>query len=765
MTGRSHRNAAPRTGFRATRRAWIAFSLLLVAATANAQPAPNERSLTLLITSGLAGKLVSEDDRSSLAVVAAAIRSQSLQASARGSQVLVLDLGRTLGPYAESRWDGGRTILDLLKASGAVVFAPDAMDLTIGKAKLETLQRESEMQFLVPETIAAGELSGEVVLRVDGFDPALELRFRVFSDPRHENNYRASGFDPISEEVEGSAQESRPDRLEIGIVRSYGTGSSLVTRPLTWNLLEQSQAVDLWIDPDLGHDLSVQRDTDSGPVHLVGRIRDRDDPWSLARLDLRVEANDDGWRIEQLDLQDVSLVDQIVDSELDARLRQVMADFRQGLAAPLDPAAPQDLASLHRFVLESMREALKTEVAVLNRGALRPIEHVWRAGETLTREVVFRLLSLEQDVHAIELSGSQLSEIVDESSDRVGPDGTPRSNSLVFVGVDDFGTTVNGRPLVSSDPYRVATNTFLLTGGDNYSALIDVGESELAAETIDGRALRDQVVLPRLEHASRPFVDLSRKGLWRFGVDRLDLSLSGVETRADASYRSSSDSRARATDSRSTQFDLELRADLLKIGWTFENRFRGRYGNLDTQDGGSFVTDDSLELDSSLVFTKVALAGGRPYVGTIWTSELKPERDSLGELRPRRFERTLAAGAHWSTRHWPRLRAGLVYRSYSGIERPDQLGLFGEARLEIPSRQRRPGLLARLKAEHLTANQSDLDRLDIELRGLFPMFGQLSLTPGVELYWLDESERTGAARYYGLTLGFSYRWSGKRQMR
>ncbi len=51
-------------------------------------------------------------------------------------------------------------------------------------------------------------------------------------------------------------------------------------------------------------------------------------------------------------------------------------------------------------------------------------------------------------------------------------------------------------------------------------------------------------MLPRLEEPDRDFLDLGRLGLWRYGVDRLDVSFEGVKTSADDVYRGALDSRA-----------------------------------------------------------------------------------------------------------------------------------------------------------------------------------------------------------------------------
>ncbi len=744
---------------------FVALSLLFTVGGLFGAPPPettavasSEVPITLLITSGLGGQLVNAHGQT-MALVAAAVRHETAAAEQAGRRVLVFDAGRTVTPYAESRHEGGKTTLAVLEAAGCQAFAPDAMDFSLGKEAFEHLATHYDVPILLPFLAAPHERSDRLPheIRVDLPDGPVVRLISLF-DPIFRGDLEASDHAARPEHL--PEELGSPDQIDIVIVHSSGAGKETRSRELTWEILDDPRGADLLYDPDMGHDMKVDAVVEGEAIHLIGRARERNE-WRLLRIDARaIHDTETGWRIVDV-VSDVLPLDPNlpVDPELAAQVRQSWERFHLDNDIPLIAGGPTDYQALRLFALEAMREATRAEVAVLNRGALRPVADKFFTGERLTNEAVLRMLSIDQRIQVIELTGRELQRLASSSAERTYEDGTPRSDSLEFLGFEDG--RVNGRRVVSDEIYRVVTNQYLLSGGD--------GHRLLAQQPVDPNVerlpeLRRDIVIPRLAEADEPFADLSRRSLWRYGVDRLALIADGVETDRDPAYRDASDSRASADDSVGVRARLQLRLDLDRTRWRWENRFKSRFGLIEIDDTTREI-EDELTLDSSLVYLENRFWGGSPFASLTIESELRRNEGSDGDELPRRLEETLAAGLTWELEHWKRIRLGAVLREYPNLEQDRQLGFKAEAEFAWPALRSddQRGFEMDLLAEHLEDDLSEIDRFDLEARLLFPLVRDFAFTPGFNYYWFADSRLPGAASFYRISFGLSYRWAGKHQ--
>lgn len=696
------------------------------------------------------------------------VRALATEEREAGRDVVAIDAGRTVAPYAESRFDGGRMMIEVLAAAGVGAWFPSSMDLSTAAARIDRLAEAHGVEVVRPYRTAEGPPAPYEVGLGDGLRVVLR---NLMAAAELEDAALGGGVEALETVPEASAPD---DAVHVAVVHSGGHGADLPSRALTWRLVESPGPLDLILDPDLGAELEVRRHVDGRDVFLVGRDRDRRDPWTVARIRLELVRAEGGWCIDEVGVDEVPATRREPwDPGLEAGIREHMGTFRETAGVPLPPGAPSDREELGRFVLEAMRERARAEITVLNRGALRPVADEHLEGPRLTFEAVLRLLSLPQELVLAELEGSNIRELVTESLARVDARGEVRSDALRFAGVawslDGDGEVeeieVNGRPLRDGDRYRVATTGYLLEGGDGYRPLDDAEATPLPGGE-RSLALRGGVVLPRLERAADPFVDLERSPVWRFAVSRLGLGLDGVATDRPAAYDDVSDSRASADDSASLRADLEAFAIREMPAWRWENLVRARYAVLESEGEDLEELDDDVRLESSAVFTGATVAwGASPYAGAILDTELRRGRSDDGARLPRQLEQSLSAGLTWSSSIWPRLRVGGLYRRYGNIDRDDQLGLLAEAiyRLEADGERRRLGLEGRLYAEAVRGGGSEVRRLDLGLRLLVPAFGSLTLSPGFNWYLYDDSELDGDARYlrYSVSLGWS--WSGRTQ--
>jgi 5'-nucleotidase len=196
---------------------------------------------------------------------------------------------------------------------------------------------------------------------------------------------------------------------------------------------------------------------------------------SLARGDLVLER--DGWKIKEssgrllpVDPRSapadpaVTAVIEKHGKDLDARLKEVVGE----LAAP----ARRDDATAGNWMTDVIRRVGKADVAFMNRGGIRcDLEK-----GPVTRADCYRLMPFENDVVSMDLTGAELRELLDrhfrasESPYRLDWSGLVvdvegASGAYAVVAIE-----VAGKPLDPAGTYRVATNSFLATGGDGFEA-------------------------------------------------------------------------------------------------------------------------------------------------------------------------------------------------------------------------------------------------------------------------------------------------------
>ncbi len=755
---------------------WLVWPGLAVPSTLSSSPSSSTSSprLTLLVTSGLSGRLAYGE--TTVATVAAEVRRLADTARARGDGVVVFDAGRTLLPAAESRRDGGRVMSEVLAAAGCQAFVPEAMDFTLGLDALRELTLTAPYPVLRPFVGFDPRLeafASYAVLTPQGGPVAEELRMALVSvyDYFYKGNLAKSGIAAelhSPTEALAAVPEEEP-ALRVAVVHSAGDNSSMLSRQLTWELVEEPRGYDLVIDPDFGHDLVLRRQDEEQTVLLIGRRQDPGKLWTVAEIVVDLESHEGRWRPAGATLEIHAVDDSsTVNPALDQMIRAAVAEFRQDGARLLHEAAPVSRAELIKFVLDTVREAADAEVSILNLGVFEELAPRLLAEKPLSVEAVRKLLALDQFLVAGELTGAQLRQLHTRSRRRVD-DGKPRKSSLVFRGLalsDRGKLEVNGRQLYPEDRYRVVTNSFLASGGDDYPALVGMEQTE-GVRIESGRLgeVREDFVLPRLADAGRPFVDLERRGLWRYGVDRVGMSLEGVRTSADSSYQTALDSRASASASASLLATIRLRADQEWRNLRWENRLRGRFGLIDSDGESTTELEDDLRLEISALFTGETFLGAQPYASLIFDSEFRRNKTLDGELLPRQLEQNLAAGLRWQTASWPLIRLGLVARHQSDFEDADRLGVFAEAELSLAGRGRWPGIEGRFFAESLENSAATIRRFDAEVELQFPLGNALAFTPEFNFYLYDDSRLPGAARYHRLSLGLAYTWAGKYQRR
>ena len=169
--------------------------------------------------------------------------------------------------------------------------------------------------------------------------------------------------------------------------------------------------------------------------------------------------------------------------------------------------------TMGNLIADALREALQADVALTNGGGIRG-DRLYDAGTTLTRRDIRRELPFGSVGVLLALSGADLLTALENGVSQVEAKAGrfPQVSGMHFVYNPDqpagrrvVAVQVGGKPLDPAATYRVATNDFMLQGGDGYSslskgkALIDASGGTLMATTVMGYIAAKSTVAPQIE--------------------------------------------------------------------------------------------------------------------------------------------------------------------------------------------------------------------------------------------------------------------------
>jgi 5'-nucleotidase/UDP-sugar diphosphatase len=170
-------------------------------------------------------------------------------------------------------------------------------------------------------------------------------------------------------------------------------------------------------------------------------------------------------------------------------------------------------SEIGNLVADAIREATKADVALMNGGGIRG-DRTYPAGTTLTRKDVLTELPFGNVTVLLELKGADLLAALEEGVSLVEDVAGrfPQVSGLRFVfdprrprGSRVLKVTVGDKPLDPAATYRVATNEYMMAGGDGYASLtkgrpiIDASGGPLLANVVMDYIAAKGTVSPTLE--------------------------------------------------------------------------------------------------------------------------------------------------------------------------------------------------------------------------------------------------------------------------
>ncbi|MDB4930419.1 MAG: hypothetical protein JWM10_2903 [Myxococcaceae bacterium] len=294
---------------------------------------------------------------------------------------------------------------------------------------------------------------------------------------------------------------------------------------------------------------------------------------------------------------------------------------------------PLDREGFTSLLLDVVRESARAEVAVINRGAVRPIAN-FPLQRRVSRVDVLGAMPFDDVLRVGRIKGEHLAAFMRAS--RVA------RFRLRGVTADGDGFLVNGRPLENDQFYRVVTTGFVAEGGDGGFGEEDEVAYEEDAVGTPRETLLAWLATPREGDITTAPVDPARRTRWTFR-GFIDASLSNTTITNNPQFQDPQLVRSQGT---AIQVDAEGHVDAEQPRYTFENTLRLRLGyqqssnSDDSDDTGLLKIADLIALRDHFAWRGLwrhrRWYTPLPYVESYLESEFSPPDESPDPLMQRR---------------------------------------------------------------------------------------------------------------------------------
>ncbi len=167
------------------------------------------------------------------------------------------------------------------------------------------------------------------------------------------------------------------------------------------------------------------------------------------------------------------------EAQLDEALGEVIG-FRNNAWDVRTEAVRSGETGFANYIADTIRMSVGADVALTNGGGIRS-DQIYEGGEDITRRDVLSILPFGNTVVMVEVSGATILQALEHGVAAGTPQGRfPQVSGMTYVwdpsadaGARIVDVTVGGAPLDPAATYTLATNDFLLGGGDGYEMLAD----------------------------------------------------------------------------------------------------------------------------------------------------------------------------------------------------------------------------------------------------------------------------------------------------
>jgi 2',3'-cyclic-nucleotide 2'-phosphodiesterase (5'-nucleotidase family) len=471
-------------------------SVTMLGSHEEAQAASPNVTFSLLLVNDIY-KMSDDKGRGGFAKLATVVKSER----ARGVPMLFCHAGDTFSPSLMSGFDQGAHIIELTNMIKPDVFVPGNHEFDVGKDVY--LKRMSEANF---------PFFGANMRQSDG-TPIPKMKDSAIFD-----------LGPVKVGVVGLALSGTPGMSSPGDIKFLPELETLKTE--AGNLRRQGADMIVAVahtDRDMDNAIVRSRLVD---VLLSGH--DHDLAIGYDGKTVMVESNEEGNFITAIDFVATVTGDgkdrkvawapsfRVHDSmtiDSDPEVLAVVKRYEGELSKELDieigvskneldsrsATVRSQEAAIGNLVADAIRDATGADVAITNGGGIRANKQ-YPAGAKLTRRDILSELPFGNSTSLVEVSGADISAAlengVSQVENRAGR--FPQVSGLSFevdtkapVGSRVSKINVNGQPIDPAKRYKVATNNFMLTGGDGYTSF---GKGRVLIGLTDGKLMANEVM-------------------------------------------------------------------------------------------------------------------------------------------------------------------------------------------------------------------------------------------------------------------------------
>jgi 2',3'-cyclic-nucleotide 2'-phosphodiesterase (5'-nucleotidase family) len=479
--------------FRFARHAISAIALLIATA---APGLAEEVSVTLLLTNDIY-KLDGAGGRGGFARLAGVVEAER----AKGGHLIYAHSGDTISPSLMSSFDQGKHVIDLLNTTPPDVFVPGNHEFDFGREVFLARMGEAKFPLFAANLLGADgkPLAGFAATRIYEFGGArIGLVGLTADDSAVKSSPGDLKFLPTVET--GIAEAAKLREAGADLVVAVAHANRAQDRALF-----ESHAFDVILSGD-DHDLALWFD---GKSVLV---ESKEEAEYVTAVDLAIDVEEkDGNRSVKwwpnfriIDTANVTpgAAAEAKTKEYEALLSKEL-DVELGVTTtPLDSRKATvrgEEAAMGNLIADAMRAATGADVAITNGGGIRGNKE-YPAGSKLARRDVLTELPFGNKTVLIEASGATILAALENGVGQVeqAAGRFPQVSGLKAridlkkaAGSRVVAVEIGGKPLDMKAAYRIATNDFMLRGGDGYTMFAD---GKVVLGVLDGKLMADQVM-------------------------------------------------------------------------------------------------------------------------------------------------------------------------------------------------------------------------------------------------------------------------------
>jgi 2',3'-cyclic-nucleotide 2'-phosphodiesterase (5'-nucleotidase family) len=482
---------------------------MLSASSEEAGAAPIQPTFSLFLVNDIY-KMGDDKGRGGFAKLAAVAKAER----ARGVPMLFCHAGDTFSPSLMSGFDQGAHIVELTNMVKPDVFVPGNHEFDFGKDNYLKLMGQSNFPYF------AANLRGADGQPVPGMKDSA-----IFT------------LGPVKVGVLGLALAATPGMSQPGDLQFLPEMDTLRTQAAALRR-DGADVVVAVTHTDREMDYAIVR---SRLVDVLLTGHDHDLAIGFDGKTVMVESNEEGNFVTSIDfvatvtgegkdrkvawspsfrVHDSSTVDP--DPEVAAVVGRYEAAFSKELDVEIGASTTEldsrsaivrsQEAAIGNLIADAIKASTGAEVAITNGGGIRGNKQ-YPAGVRLARRDILTELPFGNATSMVELAGADLRAALENGVSLVESRGGrfPQVSGLKVefdarapVGSRVVSVQVNGEPLDPARRYKVATNNFMLAGGDGYSAF---GKGRVLIGPTDGKLLANEVmayVRQRAPVAPRP---------------------------------------------------------------------------------------------------------------------------------------------------------------------------------------------------------------------------------------------------------------------